>query len=368
MKIESLGWNSEFENQLNSLNNDNYTPGRVIREHRNIYIVETELGQLQAEVSGRYRHSAKSLSDFPAVGDWVAMAARQGEKRATIHSLLPRKSAFSRKAILSGSKAANGGKTDEQVLAANIDTVFLVCGLDGNFNTRRIERYLSIGWDSGANPIIILNKSDVCYDIETCVEEVKSVAIGVTILTVSAIEGTGLDELRSCISQGKTAVFLGSSGVGKSTLVNCLLGDDRLDTRGVRIADSRGRHTTIHRELIALPSGGIVIDTPGLREIQAFGDEEGISRTFSDVEELVLKCRFNDCQHQNEPGCAIQDAIASGELDESRYKSYLKLLKELAHLERRKNVKAQRQLQRDWGKKIRKHFKDIDELKKNGLA
>ncbi|MEE9442969.1 MAG: ribosome small subunit-dependent GTPase A [candidate division Zixibacteria bacterium] len=368
MNIKSLGWNDEFESHLNSLNNDNYTPGRIIREHRKIYIVETEQGQLQAEVSGRFMHAAKCLSDFPAVGDWVALSVRPDEKRATIHARLPRKSSFSRKAVLSGSKKTDGGKTDEQVLAANIDKVFLVCGLDDNFNIRRIERYLSIAWDSGANPVIVLNKADVCPDVEACLEEVESVAIGVTILTVSAIEGSGLDQLRTCISPGKTAVFLGSSGVGKSTLINRLLGEDRLDTGGVRIADSRGRHTTIHRELIVLPSGGIVIDTPGLREIQAFGDEEGLSRTFSDIEELASHCRFADCQHQNEPGCAVRNAISSGELDESRFNSYLKLQKELAHLERRKDVKAQRQLYRERDKKYRQHSRENNELRKKGLA
>ncbi|MFH1701681.1 MAG: ribosome small subunit-dependent GTPase A [Candidatus Zixiibacteriota bacterium] len=368
MGLEVLGWNSFFESQFNSLNNGDYAPGRIIQEHRKLYIVETELGQLQAEVSGRFMHSANNLSDYPAIGDWVALSIRPDEKRATIHALLPRKTSFSRKAVLSGSKKTGGGKTDEQVLAANIDIVFLVCGLDDNFNIRRIERYLSIGWDSGATPVIVLNKTDVCPNVEDCFEEVESVAIGVTILAVSAIEGSGLDELQACIPSGKTAVLLGSSGVGKSTLVNCLLGEDRLDTGGVRIADSRGRHTTIHRELIVLPSGGIVIDTPGLREIQAFGDEDGLSRTFSDIEVLASQCRFADCQHQNEPGCAIQNAIALGDLDESRFNSYLKLLKEMAHIEIRKDVKAQRQLRRNWDKKIRQHFREISELKKKGLA
>jgi ribosome biogenesis GTPase len=260
-----------------------------------------------------------------------------------------------------------GGKTDEQVLAANIDTVFLVSGLDGDYNVRRLERYVTVAWDSGAVPVIVLNKADLRDDIEEVVEEVESVAFGVPVLALSAAENTGMEQLTEYIKPGKTAAFLGSSGVGKSTLINRLLGEEKLKTTEVREDDQRGRHTTTHRELLLLPEGGIVIDTPGMRELQLWADDEGLSRTFPDIEALFEQCRFRDCTHNSEPGCAVKQALDDGSLDRKRYQNYLKLQKELKHLSTRKDIKAQRQNNRDFDKMVRRVLKEKDELKKKGL-
>jgi ribosome biogenesis GTPase len=339
----------------------------VAREHKELYVVISEIGELTAEVSGRLRHDAQSRSDFPNVGDWVAVMPRPEEGRATIHAVLPRKSSFSRKAVLGGGPKYGPGKIDEQVLAANIDTVFLVSGLDSDFNLRRIERYVAVAWDSGADPVVILNKADLCDDIEERVEEVEGVAIGVPVHSMCATEDEGLDVFRDYLTHGRTGAFLGSSGVGKSTIINGLLGEDRLRIGAVREDDQRGRHTTTFRELIALPEGGIVIDTPGMREIQMWDNEEALSRTFEDIEEITAQCRFSDCSHNKEPGCAIAGALEDGSLDSNRYQSYLKMQKELKHLSLRKDKAAQRQQHRAWDRRVRQHFKQVEDLKRKGL-
>jgi len=367
MNISDLGWNDFFRQNFEAFESDDMIPARVCREYKNIYHVVSEAGELTAEVSGRFRHEALSRADFPAVGDWVAITPRSGETRATIHKRLPRQSGFSRKAVLSGGNPDSGGKTDEQVLAANVDTVFLVSGLDGNYNIRRIERYLTVAWDSGAAPVVVLNKADICPDIEAVVDEIDKIAIGVPVLAVSAARDEGMDKIAEHIPAGKTAAFLGSSGVGKSTIINRLLGEERLKTSEVRADDQRGRHTTTHRELLLLPSGGIVIDTPGLREIQLWDDEAGLSRTFADIEELAERCRFRDCRHENEPGCAVREALENGSLDQSRFQNYLKMQKEFKHLKIRKDVKTQRETYRAFDKRIRRVLKEKNELKKKGL-
>lgn len=356
MNLIELGWNQFFNQRFEQFRNQGFVPARVAREHKHNYLVYSEQGELKAEVSGKFRHSAHSRAKFPTVGDWVAVKARLEERKATIHALLPRKSSFSRKAVLSGGMPDSGGKTEEQVLAANVDTVFLVSGLDGDFNLRRIERYLAIAWDSGATSVIVLNKSDVCVDIKARIREVESIAFGVPIHPVSATENEGLDALHQYLNNCKTVAFLGSSGVGKSTIINSLLGMERLKVGAVRESDNRGRHITTYREMILLPNGGIVIDTPGMREIQMWADEEGLKRTFDDIEELATQCRFRDCRHKGEPGCAIQQALKDGILDAGRYKNYLKLQKELQHLAIRQNKKAQRRADRAMDKKIRQHM------------
>ncbi|HDL03887.1 MAG TPA: GTPase RsgA, partial [candidate division Zixibacteria bacterium] len=238
MDLTSLGWNGDFENNFESYKNSGLIPARVALEQKERYVLFSEFGELAAQISGRMRHVAVSRADFPAVGDWVAADVRIKEKTATIHAILTRRSSFSRTAVL------GGAKTDEQVMAANIDTVFLVAGLDSDFNIRRIERYLSIIWNSGASPVVILNKADLCEDVEVRLEQVGNSAMGIPIHAVSALDKTGLDSIRDHLKNGKTAVFLGSSGVGKSTIINGLFGDDRLKTGAVREYDGKGRHTT----------------------------------------------------------------------------------------------------------------------------
>ncbi len=369
MNLKKLGWNPFFESHFEQHGDPGLRPARVLCEHRNLYEVASTEGAIMAEVTGNLRHKANSRADFPTVGDWVAIADAPGGERAVIHTVLPRKSVFSRKAVLGNSKAGQAGAlADEQVLAANIDYAFLVTGLDGNFNVRRIERYVAIGWDSGAQPVIILNKADLCDDLEERLAATEEVAIGVDVHAVSAARGEGFDALDPYLQEGRTVAFLGSSGVGKSTMINRLLGEDRQVVHDVREGDSRGRHTTTSRELVVLPEGGIVIDTPGLREIQAWSDSEGLSRTFGDIEGLIGKCRFSDCHHQSEPGCAVRAALEDGSLDAGRYRSYLKLQKELRHLEMRQDNQAARQTQREFARKIRRYHQDMKALRKKGLA
>ncbi len=368
MDLNTLGWHDFFACHFAPHRERGYIPGRVAQEHRNRYRILHQDGEISAEVSGKFRHDANGRADYPAVGDWVALAVGHNQERAIIHAVLPRRSTFSRKAVLSGGMPETGGMLDQQVLAANIDTVMLITGLDQNYNVRRIERYVAIAWDSGAAPVIVLNKADLCDEVEDRVREVSDSAIGVPVHAVSAAENTGLEALREYVTAGRTIAFLGSSGVGKSTIINCLIGEERQKVQDVRDYDSRGRHTTTHRELLVLPDGGIVIDTPGMREIQPWSDSEGMERTFGDIIELATHCRFNDCTHQNEPGCAIRQALDDGSLDHGRFRNYMKLQKELAHLARRQNEHAARQEQRQFGKKIRNYHKAMKELRKKGLA
>jgi ribosome biogenesis GTPase len=362
MNLIELGWNSFFEQHFKQFKRQSLEPGRVAREHRQRYVVYSEHGELTAEVSGKIRHAARSRGDFPAVGDWVGVSARPQEGKATIQALLPRRSSFSRKAVLSGGMPDTGGKTEEQVLATNVDTVFLVSGLDGDFNPRRIERYLAVAWDSGADPVVLLNKSDLCSDVGAHVRQAESCAFGVPIHVLSAVKNDGLGALDAHLVAGKTAVFLGSSGVGKSTLINSLLGDGRLKVGAVREYDGRGRHTTAGREMILLPTGGIVIDTPGMRELALWDDEEGLAKTFEDIERLAEGCRFRDCSHQHEPGCAVQEALEDGSLDHGRFRSYTRLRKELRHLAVRKDQRARLGDERIW-KKISQWRKARKKLK-----
>lgn len=368
MDIYSLGWNTHFEELFSEHRDAGLIPVRVAQEHKQLYVVYGENGEAKARVTGRFLHEAVERAELPTVGDWVAVQPNGDGEVLTICAVLPRRTSFSRKAVMAGGPKYGEGRIEEQVLAANIDTVFLVTGLDNNFNLRRIERYLSIAWDSGARPVIVLNKSDICEDAESKTNAVEAIAAGLPVHAVSAAEQIGVDALRQYMGDGKTAVFLGSSGVGKSTLVNCLIGDDLLDTGGVRLHDSRGRHTTTRRELVLLPSGGMVIDTPGLREIQMWGDEEGLGRVFDDIETLMSACKFRSCGHHDEPGCAVQAAIKDGSLDTDRYQSYLKLQRELQNLEIRKSAKESRKQSRERGKYYRQFQNDKKKLRKDGLA
>lgn len=342
MNLENLGWRPFFQEHFECDNNETHTVGRVTLEHKHIYRLYTEKGEVLGEVSGKLRHGALGREDFPAVGDWVVISVRANEKRATIHKVLPRQSKFSRKVA--------GVNTEEQIVAANVDTVFLVNALNNDFNVRRIERYLILAWESGAEPVVVLSKADLCDDIEQKIAEVESVAYGVPVHVISSTENEGLDALEPYLQKGKTVALLGSSGAGKSTLVNRLVGEDIQLVKEVREGDDRGRHTTTHRELILLPQGGLVIDTPGMRELQLWQADEGFRDTFDDIEELARNCHFRDCRHENEPSCAVQNALMDGTLDQGRYKNYQKMQRELAYLARKEDQKAQLAEKEKWKK------------------
>ncbi|NEO32556.1 MAG: ribosome small subunit-dependent GTPase A [Symploca sp. SIO3C6] len=350
MNLESLGWNSFFANNFKKYCQEGYTVGRVTLEHKKIYTLYTEQGEVSAEVTGKMRYRTSCREDFPAVGDWVVISLTQTEKRAIIHAILPRQSKFSRKTV--------GIKTEEQILATNIDTVFLISGLDGDFNLRRIERYLVLVWESGANPVILLNKVDLCDDLEGCQQQVEGIAFGVPIVVLSALNNQGIDALAPYLSQGKTVALLGSSGVGKSTLTNQLMGREVQAVQSVRQGDSKGRHTTTNRELMLLPSGALLIDTPGMREIQIWAGNESFRDTFTDIEEIAKGCHFHNCLHDSEPGCAVQQALSEGTIDYQRFLSYQKLQKELDYLARKQDQKAYLDEKKRW-KKISKSLRRI---------
>ncbi len=367
MDLNALGWNTFFQQSFLAYEKFSYLPARVAREHREQYLIYCEKGEFHARVSGRFLHLAQSRADFPCVGDWVAIETRDHNSPATIHAVLPRKSSFSRKAVLAGGPTYGPGRSEEQVLAANIDIVFLVCGLDADFNPRRIERYLASVWDGGARPVIILNKADLCSEVEHCLAEISDIAFGIPVHAVSASTETGMEPLAAYLTAGSTVAFLGSSGVGKSTLINALLGENRQATGSVREADGRGRHTTTYRELIFLSGGAMVIDTPGLRRFQSWAETEIIEKTFEDIESLAAQCRFRDCRHQDEPGCAVRQAIETGVMDMARFDNYRKLMKEQKYLEERKDDASRRQTQRAFDKKIHKILKEREQMKRKGL-
>ncbi|OCL27799.1 ribosome small subunit-dependent GTPase A [Orenia metallireducens] len=331
MNLIDLGWNKNFESEFNQFNDKGrYQVARVAVEYKGIYKLYTEHGEVLGEITGKMRYN----EEFPAVGDWVVVSLQGLEERAVIYHILPRKSKFSRNMA--------GTKNGEQIVAANIDTVFIVTSLNQDFNLRRIERYLTIAWDSGANPVVILSKADLCEDIREKKSQVESVAFGVPIHVISSIDNQGIDGLRQYLQKGKTVALLGSSGVGKSTLINNLLGKDKMKVNEIREDDGKGKHTTTHRELILLEEGGVIIDTPGMREIQLWDNSEGLKGSFSDIEELARSCKFNNCQHDSEPGCAVKKAIEQGELPEERLESYRKLERELLYIERKRKYGAER--------------------------
>ena len=309
-------------------------PARVAIEFNYIYRLYAETGELQAQHAGRLRHEAQSREELSAVGDWVAARPAAGEATATIEAILPRRSRFSRKVA--------GELTEEQIVAANVDTVFLVMGLDGDYNPRRLERYLLLAFESGARPVILLNKSDVANHLSDDIDEIRSLAVGIPVHAISAKTGSGIELIENYLGPGRTGALLGSSGVGKSTLVNALVGEERLKTRDVRASDSRGRHTTRNRQLILLPgSRGLLVDTPGMRELQLWTQNEGARETFDDILELAAGCHFTDCRHRDEPRCAVKQAVEDGTLAADRLEGFLKLQDELDSLEKRKDVRAQ---------------------------
>ncbi len=335
--LESLGWDAAWASELEGLEQPDLIPGRVAAQHRGAYAVWTETGDVRAEVAGALYYERAVGGILPAVGDWVGLRGRTEAGRARIHAVLGRRSAITRK--------TPDRNSVDQVLAANVDLIFLLSGLDDDFSLRRLERYLTTAWESGAEPVVVLTKTDLCADASEVVLAAEGVAIGVPLLPVSNVTGEGLDAVEPYLRPGRTAVLLGSSGVGKSTLLNRLAGEELMRTAEVA-ADGTGRHTTTHRELLRLPSGGLVIDTPGLRELQLF--EGDVSAAFSDVEALAAECRFRDCAHEREPGCAVLAAVDNGVLELDRLRSWRKLQRELASIAARTDKRLHAERKRRW--------------------
>jgi ribosome biogenesis GTPase len=338
--LTTLGWDEGWAEAFAPFAKEGLVPGRVIREHRGRYRVMTEGGEVVGTASGRMRLDALGKSDLPGVGDWVALRPPSSDGRAYVQAVIPRRSAFKRRAA--------GDENVEQVLASNVDTVFLVSGLDHDFNPRRIERYVVLAWESGARPVVVLNKSDLRADFDECRREIEALAPGVTVLAISTREPESLAVLDPYLRPGRTVGLLGSSGVGKSTLLNRLLGEDVQTTRAVRETDQRGRHTTTSRHLFVLPSGALVIDTPGMRELQLWESDDGLAATFDDVESLAARCRFRDCTHESEPGCAVREATEAGTLPAERLDSFRKLSGELRHLAVKTDQAAASDQRRRW--------------------
>lgn len=361
IKLEDLGWDDGYAAEAAKIMEPGLVPVRIVRDGRDMFHAVGWDGETLAALSGRLRHQMEGRHDWPCVGDWALVQPSTGEGPALIRSLLPRRTAFQRK--------APGDATQMQVVAANIDVALLVSALDGgrHYNLRRIERYLALARESGAAPVLVLNKCDLVEDPQPYLDEIASIAAGAPVLAVSALAGTGLKALRARIRRGQTCALLGASGVGKSALVNALCGEDLKETGEVRERDKRGRHTTTYRELLPLPGGALVIDNPGLRELQLWGDEENIAETFPDVLDLAARCKFTNCSHSTEPGCAIRAAIEDGSLPERRYIHYLQLIEELDALAARKDRRARIEEKRNI-KRIHRAFEDRKKFKSSGSA
>ena len=342
--LETYGWNEAFQRDFNLLADNTQgdaplSPGRVILQQRGSYGLATRRGEVRAEISGKLARDA-AAGGYPAAGDWVAASLPNSDAPAIIHAVLPRRTAFVRK--------ASGSKGGMQVVAANVDVAFLTASLNADLNPRRLERYLAAAWQSGAAPVVLLTKADLCDDVASAVTEIEAMAVGAPVHAISSLTGDGLGALTDYLKPGTTAVMVGSSGAGKSTLVNALVGSERMATQAIRETDARGRHTTSHRELILLPGGGLLLDTPGMRELGLWDSEEGLAATFEDIEALAAGCKFGDCGHGNEPGCAVRPALESGELAPDRWASFLKLRRELSYLESREDPALRAARRRQW--------------------
>jgi ribosome biogenesis GTPase len=353
MTLEALGWDRDLDRAFQEWAvKPDLRPGRVLIEFNYICRIWCEGGEIEAVRSGRLTHRATSRGELPAVGDWVVVRKRPDESRGAIIAVLPRRSWFSRRMA--------GQVTDEQVVAANVDVVFIVMSLDFDFSLRRLERYLLLARESGASPVVLLTKPDVCEDVPARLAEVTALTGDVPVHVVSPKLGEGVDRVADYLPAGKTGALLGSSGVGKSTIINRLVGRDVQKTRDIREADSKGRHTTTHRQLVFLPNGGFLIDTPGMRELQLWDVGEAVKETFDEIEALAIDCRFTDCRHRDEPRCAVKAAVEDGRLAAARLESYLKLQDELDHLARQQDQRAQIEEKRRGkigAKALRQHLK-----------
>lgn len=336
---QSLGWDEYFERRFTERATEGLIQARISTQHKGSYIALCELGRLSAQVTGRMRYGASGAADLPVVGDWVLVEVRPEERAATIKEILERRTKFSRKVA--------GFEYDEQILAANIDTTFIVTSLNSDLNPRRLERYLTMAYANGTLPVVVLTKADLCDDVTAQLDAVNSVAVGTPMHMISAVTGQGLDDLRVYLEGNRTVALLGSSGVGKSTLVNALAGEELLEVQEIR-TDDKGRHTTTSRQMVLLPGGGIVVDTPGLRELQLWEASEGLQGTFRDIEALAQRCRFRDCSHRGEPRCAVAAAVESGELAPERLAGFEKLQRELLYLERKIDQRLAHEETRKW--------------------
>jgi ribosome biogenesis GTPase len=335
--LRHLGWDDARRNEFASLAAAGLVPGRVSLEHNQFYRVLTGAGERLAEATGRMKHAASGRDELPVVGDWVGLRLDTSQDRAQIREILPRRTRFSRKVA--------GRVTVEQVIAANIDTVFVVFAIAPSLKTRGIERYLAASRRSGARAVVVLNKTDLADDVEARVGDAQAVAGDAPIVAVSAHAGLGIDRMAAYLGEGQTVALLGPSGVGKSSIVNRLIGEERLPTGEVRPWDSRGRHTSVHRELVVRAAGGVIIDTPGIRELQLW-ESEGLDDAFADIAELGGACRFRDCRHDREPGCAVKAAVDGGLLADARYQNYLKLQHEEEAMKKKKDERLQKERDR----------------------
>jgi len=331
MDLKNIGWNKYFRDQFKDFQSKDLVPARVVSEQKKSYILLSSKGELKASARGILWHKNKSNTDTPVVGDWVAVKLLAEKNTANIIHILTRKSSFSRKAS-GGRKRLSGGKTIEQLIAANVDIGIITIGLDRDFSLRRIERYLTLVQGSGSKPMIILNKTDLCKQYKKRAKEVGQIAKTIPTICMTAMKKSQVEVLYDYIRRGKTAALLGSSGVGKSTIINRLLGYERQKVVELSSSAGKGQHTTSKRELIILPNGGLMIDNPGMREVQLWAEKEDIHDIFSDIDSLADKCRFRNCNHEAEPGCAVKLSLEKGELDKNRLKNYIKMKLEVTRL------------------------------------
>lgn len=349
MELNKLGFNAFFAKHFEKFKDsksESALVGRICSEHKGGYKLYSNKGEMVATLSGRFRNNCKIQEDFPTVGDWVIF--EQINDKAIIKSALPRKSKFSRKVA--------GKETQEQIIASNIDIAFIVCSLNYDFNPRRIERYLSLIWQSGATPVIVLTKTDLCNDVQNKLNQVANVAFGVNVHAINNLSVEGIDILHEYFNGNKTVVLLGSSGAGKSSLINNLAQEKIMKVSELRSNIEKGRHTTTHKQMLILPEGGLIIDTPGIRELQLWEAGDGINQTFDDIEQIAKSCKFNNCTHTNEPDCAVQQAIEDSLLDAGRLENYLKVQKEQEYLISRQNQSAAK-IEKDKWKAIHKQIK-----------
>lgn len=357
--LKLIGWDTFFEVNSKSYRQNGFSFARIITEHKERYIVASEKGELGAEVTGKLLYSSESNAHLPKVGDWVAVIIYEEEKKAIIHEVLPRKSVFGRK--------VTGNKIQEQVIASNIDLLLIVQSLDANYNHRRIERYLVMAYEGEMQPVIILNKSDICPDVKNKLREVKKVFPGVDSFAFSAKTGEGINDLKKIIKEGKTYALVGSSGVGKSSIINRILGYDRQKVNEVRLTDSKGKHTTSSRELILIPGGGIIIDNPGMRAFQLWSSDLGLESVFPEIEKLSVNCRFKDCSHIHEINCVVLNALQTGKLSQEKYDSYLKLRKEAEWIKIKANPDEMQKREDKW-KKIHKQVKYMKKFNRRNFG